>query len=481
VRWRRKIDKVVRTRWALPLLIAVSLLAAIGNELSFQETRASLSRGVALTDARMQAARTLQMLTRMEAAARAYDASGDVQDRHRFDGALHTLTEVRDDAMGRLDSLFPNGREDIGDLDTLIDAVTARLRRWIDTTAMAGAGSVSPDDNTADLASIAALGREFDGVLLRAAGAHQQARLSLREVFQLNRWTVHGLLLVSVLGLMLYRWQLRQSDVLQAGERERLAGEVAQRTAQLRELAGHLVDAREDERGRLARELHDEMGGLLTAMKLELARLRRVGQLPATALERAQGLEARLNEGIALKRRIIENLRPSSLDQLGLGPALRLLCEDVASVSGVPVHAELQDVQLDDAAELTLYRVVQESLNNACKYAAAQSMRVQLSQGEGQVRLEVADDGRGFDLQAVGAGRHGIAGMQVRVESHGGRLQVHSRPGGGTRIVATVPACDRAPMAADESAPPLRDLAMVDEQADRSAPPDGLPAPLPAR
>jgi signal transduction histidine kinase len=232
---------------------------------------------------------------------------------------------------------------------------------------------------------------------------------------------------------------LREIDARKARESDHLAHQIALRTAELRELAGYLVNTREDERSRLARELHDEMGGLLTAMKLELARLRRVPDVPAVALQRAAGIEQRLNESIAVKRRIVENLRPSSLDQLGLVAALEVLCEDMATSLNIPVTHTLATVPLDKESELTVYRLVQESLTNISKYARARHVWVTLEQRDNRAVVTVRDDGRGFQVDDVGAGHHGLSGMRVRVEAHAGRLTIASGPAQGTCISAELP------------------------------------------
>ena len=222
-------------------------------------------------------------------------------------------------------------------------------------------------------------------------------------------------------------------------EGQRLAERVKERTAELTEMATHLVNAREDERAHIARELHDEMGGLFTSMKLDFARLRRLPELPAKAIERIQAIEARLGEGIALKRRIIEVLHPSALTQLGLVQALEILCRETGERLGTAVHADLQDVRLDKLAELTLYRIAQESLTNIVKYASCQQVEVRLHTDGQAVCLSVRDNGRGFDPARVPHGRHGLRGMRVRVESHGGELTVQSAPGEGTTVLARLP------------------------------------------
>ena len=141
-----------------------------------------------------------------------------------------------------------------------------------------------------------------------------------------------------------------------AGERDRLEGEVAARTAQLKELAQHLQTMREDERSRLARELHDELGALLTAAKLDVARLKSRLGASATpdAAERLAHLNETLNGGIALKRRIIEDLRPSSLSNLGLVAALEILLREFAARSEIAVDRQSRAGRASSpAAQLT--------------------------------------------------------------------------------------------------------------------------------
>ncbi len=214
-----------------------------------------------------------------------------------------------------------------------------------------------------------------------------QVEAGRRNVYQtllLNRIGVSAMAALSLLALFMY---LRQTATLDrtladeaeriAGERNRLEAEVAARTEQLRELAQHLQTIREDERSRLARELHDELGALLTAAKLDVARLKsRLGAtLTPDATERLAHLNESLNGGIALKRRIIEDLRPSSLSNLGLVAALEILLREFAARSEIEVVDDLAAVELDAGAQLTVYRLVQEALTNVVKYAKARRGR----------------------------------------------------------------------------------------------------------
>ena len=117
-----------------------------------------------------------------------------------------------------------------------------------------------------------------------------------------------------------------------------------------------------------------------------------------------------------------------------------MLCEDAAGRLGIAVNTQLAPVTLDKDAELTVYRLVQESLTNVQKYAKAHEVHVVLEQEGDTVRVSVQDDGRGFDIDSVPSGHHGLLGMRVRVESHAGQLNIRSSARDGTRVEAELPA-----------------------------------------
>ena len=231
----------------------------------------------------------------------------------------------------------------------------------------------------------------------------------------------------------------REKELLQR-ERDQLDLQVRERTANLAELATHLQNVREDERGHLARELHDELGALLTAAKLDVARLKsRLASNMPEAGERLAHLTNTLNSGIALKRRIVEDLRPSSLSHLGLVASLEILAREFEERSGLDITTVLVPVDLGSSAQLTVYRLVQESLTNIAKYAEANKVVISLQNMDSHVTAEVHDDGKGFDVGNVANSSHGLAGMRHRVEAAGGRLIVESTLGNGVRISAVLP------------------------------------------
>lgn len=272
-------------------------------------------------------------------------------------------------------------------------------------------------------------------------------RDAIERALLLGRLGVHGLTALALVWLILYLQRSAAQQALQreharllGEDRDRLDAEVLRRTAELTELARHLQTVREDERARLARELHDELGALLTAAKLDLARLRK-GAAPELT-ERLKHLGGLIDEGIQLKRRIIEDLRPSALANLGLVAALEILIAEFGPRSGLLLQAELEPVALDEEGQLAVYRLVQEALTNVHRHAQAQRVSLRLSAQQAQVHLLLEDDGCGFDPSAQRSGSHGLVGMRYRIEALGGRLQIASAAGRGTRIEAWLPAAN---------------------------------------
>ncbi len=211
------------------------------------------------------------------------------------------------------------------------------------------------------------------------------------------------------------------------------------RTAELRELASYLITVREDEKALLARELHDELGALLTVAKLDVARLRiRLREVPALAVL-LEPLDRHLDDGIAIKRRIIETLRPSGLADLGLTTTLLNLSTDVGARLNIAMQTEVEEVELTDEGQLAIYRLVQEALTNVSKYANATRVSISVRAEPPVVRVQIEDNGVGFDLASLNSSTHGIAGMRFRFEKLHGSLSIASRPGAGTRLDATVP------------------------------------------
>lgn len=251
----------------------------------------------------------------------------------------------------------------------------------------------------------------------------------------------------------------RLADALN-GMLDRLAADAADLEAgrrQLRALASRTIGAQEDERRRIARELHDETAQVLATLLIQVSLLRE--GLATAGEQEAAGAGARLDDIEALAqaaltsvRGIAHDLRPSTLDDLGLAAAIRWYAGRRLAPAGLAVSVAAEDLRLDPPTEIALYRVAQEALTNTLRHAQAESVTVRLARAGDQVELTLCDDGRGFSLGAVLGGgsrerRLGLLGMRERVHLLGGRLDVVSAPGRGTRVTARVPLVEGAAVA----------------------------------
>jgi signal transduction histidine kinase len=259
-----------------------------------------------------------------------------------------------------------------------------------------------------------------------------------------------GIALLAMTGLWAFYLYLRQNTILVdtslrekeslQREREQIDSLVKERTDNLAQLATHLQNMREDERGDLARALHDEFGSLLTAAKLDIARLK--SQLSSSVPDaevRFTHLTSTLNSIIVMTRNIVEDLRPSSLSHLGLNTSLEILAREFEKQHNLTIAVDLENTELSGNSQLTVYRLVQESLTNISKYAKATNVALNLHNLDTYISVQVRDDGVGFDKAKVDGTHHGLLGMQHRVEALGGKLVITSMPGYGTHILATIP------------------------------------------
>jgi len=278
----------------------------------------------------------------------------------------------------------------------------------------------------------------------RSAAFYGQYRHAVILGLGINAAAIAVLLLFYQLVQRSFTARARAEHALQLAN-EQLESTVARRTEQLSVLSRHLIHVSEEEKSKLARELHDEMGANLTAIGLDLASLSEElrGSRPdlAPMLARAR---ATLVDTVQLKRRIVEDLRPSLLDNLGLAAALQSYCEDYARVTSLDCDV-LIDGEVDSAGSMhaiALFRIVQESLNNIAKYAQARSVIVHLAREDDSLALEVTDDGIGIAPDAITRPKsHGLLGMRERALLLGGKLDVEPGVNGvGTCVRARIPA-----------------------------------------
>lgn len=225
-------------------------------------------------------------------------------------------------------------------------------------------------------------------------------------------------------------------------ERLRAAGELREANVRLQALSNRIIEVQETERRQLARELHDEIGQCLTALKINLEGLQRTASEPAVLKRVAESVDLSAHT-LAQVRRLSVDLRPSQLDDLGLEPALRSILERQATTGGFTGHyqSRLEGVELTDQVETACFRVCQEALTNIIKHAQAQNVWVTVETEGNRLNLRVRDDGKGFDpvngsKRAVAGESFGLLGMQERASLAGGHLEIASAPGQGAEVRA---------------------------------------------
>jgi len=229
--------------------------------------------------------------------------------------------------------------------------------------------------------------------------------------------------------------------------RASLLREMESRSRRLEALSARVAQAQEAERERISRELHDGLGQALTAIKLDLsAAERRIAEQPAEAAEAIERAIRLVSESLEELRGLAYDLRPPSLDTLGLVPALRSYAREFEQRTGIKtaIVADALQERLSYAVETALYRICQEALTNTAKHSGAESVTIRLTEADDTIGLVIVDEGRGFDTQAVlgdgGPARGlGLLGMERRAADLRGSFRVESVPGGGTTIKVRVP------------------------------------------
>lgn len=215
------------------------------------------------------------------------------------------------------------------------------------------------------------------------------------------------------------------------------------RTADLVDLASHLTSTSENEKQRLAQELHDELGALLTAARMDSTWISRsISPEDKDKLNsRLSRLTDSIDKSIALKRNITSRLVPPLLREMGLEEAINAMAESDPNENpptyNLNLSSDLSKIHQDK--ELALYRICQESLNNIWKYAHAKNISIDLKENNGWITLLIKDDGIGFDLDDITKGTHGIAGMRSRASMFEGTIEFESKVGKGTIVTATIP------------------------------------------
>jgi PAS domain S-box-containing protein len=271
------------------------------------------------------------------------------------------------------------------------------------------------------------------------------ARGSCRGV-EMVHFRNDGIEMVVEVNASLVRYRERQAILAinrDVTERNRSEQVLKHSEEQLRRLAGHLESAREQERVSVARAIHDELGQQLTALKLDLSWTRK--RLPDDTeelVEKTGSMVKLVDQAIETVQRVCLGLRPSLLDTLGLAAAIEWLVEDLAERSSLEINLEIEpsEPELDERMTVTLFRILQESLNNAIRHASASQVTVSLLCSDGEVELRIRDDGVGITAEQIEAGDSiGIIGMQERARALGGDIKIQGYPGIGTSVTVCIP------------------------------------------
>lgn len=391
------------------------------------------------------------LMTDAEGSLRGYFLSGSPS----YLGPMRTARAEIDSQFGQLQALLadsPGQLTNLAQLRTLVTRKLAMMDQLLavyrsgglrEVVKIAGAADSKAVMDEIRLLVVIMVREQHDLLAARSAAFYQQYHNAVMLGIGIN--------LLAILVIALFYRLIRRSffsrvvaqRALQSAN-DKLESMVVLRTEQLSVLSRHLISVAEEEKARLARELHDEMGANLTAISIDLNavsdRLKPEHPDLAGMLERAR---ATLADTVQLKRRIVENLRPSLLDNLGLSAALHSYCDEFSHVTGLDCEA-LVDGEVDAAGPvhaIAVFRIVQEALNNVAKYARARHVIVHLAREGGDLSLEVIDDGVGIEVDAVREPKsHGLLGMRERALLLGGSLKVKRGINGiGTCVEALIP------------------------------------------
>ncbi len=433
--------------------IVVSLAIAVYAELGFRRLEIANRQMAVALEMQANLLETLALIVDAETGERGYLLTGKEEYLEpyndavpRIDNAFHRLREMlvdggtvaERDVLGRISGL-------VGKKLSELEAAIALYKKDGPAVAQAlmdtGIGKRTMDDIRAEINDMtAAHQRQLDDATKRWAADISFARVGMQVM---TAFTVVLLLIVWLLAGRDARQREQRRRSMQE-DKQRLEGIVEERTAALSELSNHLQVVREEEKAKLARDIHDELGGILVSAKMDVAwvekRLRERDPEAAAKLDRT--LQT-LDDGVQTKRRIIEELRPTLLDNLGLPAALDWQVHEICDRAGLACTLVMppEDTSIEPQVAIALYRIVQEALTNIVKYAKAKHVGVDLGVGADGVTLVIDDDGIGIPADAQDNRlSHGIIGMRQRVRALHGEFSIGRRPEGGTVIEVTIPA-----------------------------------------
>lgn len=433
---------------AVMLLTAslVVIVAAIGTEHRFSEVTETTRARAQAREGRLQLVRLLSLFKDIETGARGYALTGEAQFLQPHDVARQAIPA----AYAQLKAAWPAAANEAPDWVLLDRLVEQRLQLAKDLIAQRRGRTDEMrdllDDGREAMDAIRVEVARRDGVMAVRIDMLDAKVRALQSATARAAWLLAGATIVLVALAFALLLRERQRRIALEGElrdsNRDLDHRVHEKTIELAAARDRIADfaasqqrAIEDERRRLSREVHDQIGQVFSAIRMI------VRGLPAGALPRDQALviDQAIDMGVATARRIAAELRPPLFDDLGLDAAVRHLADGRLTPAGIRHEVVLADAAcLNEAAALTVYRILQEALTNVVRHAGASAVRISGAVADAHYRVEVTDDGRGV-TSPVRAGALGIVGMQERAALLGGRVTVENDAHGGTTLAVFLP------------------------------------------
>jgi signal transduction histidine kinase len=439
----------------LGVLLFVALVMLV--HLTITQLSTALQRTYEAFETRAQISLIAATLDDLEAGQRGYLLTGDGRYLDPYKAATAKIDQqfLR---LAELTSREPDQHRLLPELRTLIAQKRAALQREIEARRAQGfdaaRSAIDLEADTHTMDGIRTILTQLDGVEAQRLSMHTDAqKVSLQRNFLMSAIFVA---MLAMLFLIIYYLIEREMAIRTSYEKslatanEELESKVQERTrtleqshAELRELTAAIESVQEEERKRIARELHDDLGQQLTLLKMDVSVIKKkLAAEQSPLLGAAERVDGVLTQMVRSARRIYAGLRPPMLDDLGLVPALEELVQRMFETSGLKCRLVAnEDMTVPDRLAMPLYRVAQESLSNSIKHAEASELTVSLFEDESQrIVLRVEDNGKGMNLQDPSKSKtFGLIGMRERIYALGGEFKVKSEPGRGTTIEAIVP------------------------------------------
>jgi signal transduction histidine kinase len=381
--------------------------------------------------------------------------------------------------LQRLQSAYAGSDSDLADIRTLDLLIGKRLVDLAMIVAIQKSQGISAAIALVKTSIGSDTGEAINDILEqmrdRESAQHSAAEAHWTQALTLSRWitvagTILNMLLVGVAARLVcvdMRRRTQQTAELR-DQKLQLEREAEERNRELVELSTHLQNVAEREKAVLARELHDELGGLLVGARMDIswAEQHLAGGDPDMK-QRLRRVQQNLSAGVDLKRRIIEELRPTLLDNVGLFAALRWQLKESCGSAGLKCTEVYPDEEpkFTSEAAIALFRIAQEAFTNILKHSAAKSVDITLGLDGDAIVMQISDDGKGIPASRLTAiGSHGLASMRHRVRALGGRLDVRSPASGGTILLVRIPAINALQRVAEPAPAPAPAQAQAQAQ-----------------